>query len=330
MSAVSAAPSTSAPPVVETIPTVMAPAKVACVFDTKDTKQVIGLHASPEKPNYGLVESGPLRLTFSTAGEPFAELSGPAIELRGYASVFSGKHGQAFLRPSGPMVLAGVFSVAPATVLSVARGAAGELVPGVPDLDILAPKTSFEAHPCTDYSLDQAKFDPKSVVPKPTGKLLNNTRWTATDAQISVTATDSPVATVRGGRKVTELQRDSGHSLITATTEQGILFGWVASTDLDTQPPGALGLMGVGIGGAKYGQGISSAKVITETCSHDVRIAWVYKDAMTFVGRVRAGKAMHYRAQEKMGVLAAGPVGFNAQAGVLAIPLSELVDCKRK
>lgn len=300
------------------------------MFDTKDTKQVIGLHVSPGKPNYGHIESGPFRLTFSTAGEPFAEISGPSIELRGYASVFSGKHAQAFLRPSGPLVLAGVFSVAPATLLTVARGAAGELVPGVPDLDILTPKASFEAHPCTDFAIDQAKFDPKSVVPKPTGKPLNKTRWTATDAPIAVTATDSPVATVRGGRKVIEVSRDAGHSLITATTEQGILFGWVATTDLDDQPPGAIGLIGTGSGAGKYGQALSSAKLITQTCSHDVRIAWLDKDAMTFVGRIRAGKSLHYRSQEKIGVLAAFPAGFDAQAGVLAIPLSELVDCKRK
>jgi len=332
---VSAAPSSPpAPPapIVETIPTLTLPAKVACAFDTKDTKQVIGLRASPEGPNYGHVESGPLRLTFSAAGEPFAEISGPAIELRGHALVFAAKHPRAFLRASGPLVFAGVFSVAPATVLSVARGAAGELVPEVPDLDIVAPKGSFEPHPCTEFALDQAKFDPKSVVPKPTGKVLNFTRYTSTehDVPIAVTATDPPVANVRRGRKVTELERASGRSLITATTEQGVLFGWVATTDLDEKPPGAFGSIGSGTGWGKYGQGISLAKVTVQTCSHDVRIAWVHDNAMTFVGRVRAGKTMHYRAQEKIGVLAAVPVGFNTQAGVLAIPLSELVDCKRK
>lgn len=329
---VSAAPSSSATPppaIVEAIPTLTLPAKVACAFDTKDTKQVIALHASPDKPTYGLVESGPLRLTFSTTGAPIAELLGGAIELRGHASVFSRPHPQAFLRAAGPLVLAGVFSVAPGTVLSVAGGAAGELLPVVPDLHIVVPKTSFEAHPCADFALDQAKFDPRSALPKTTGKLLNLTRYTSHDAPIAVTATAPPVATVRAGEKVTELKRDTGRSLITATTEQGVLFGWIATTDLDEGPAG-LGLVGLAGPAAKYAQGISSAKPTARACSHDVRIAWVHDGAMTFLGRVRAGSTFHYRVRENLGELAAMPTGVVLQAGVLAIPLGELIDCKEK
>lgn len=336
---VSAAPSTSVspppPPVIETVPTLAMPTSVACAYETKDIKLVIALRAREKQTQYAHVLSGPLRMTVATNGDDIVEVAIGGIELRGMASIFQSTDPYAMLRPAGPLVLGGIFSVAPDTLLSHEGGSAGELVPVVVGhRHWLNPPRKIEAHACADFSLDKAKFDPKASIPKPSGKFAPQTRYVtnAHSVSIATTATDPPVGQFgQLGLKVTEIDRDAGRSLILANVSNGILFGWVATKDLQKEPIDPFFGPTLGVAAADYPQLMSLKPVVEVTCSQDVRIATIHSDGITFVGRVRAGTRFVYRAgDEKYADLLSVPKTIKLQAGTLGVPVADLSTCKQQ
>lgn len=323
------------------------PSSVACAFETSKVTSPIALRTRPKAGLFANVVSGAARLIVPKAGDPVVQVTRAGAELRGFVQQSNGNNhleGGVYLRPSGPVVLSGVFSVAADAKIGWSGRATGALVPDVIGVDVFGDR-ALDATPCARFTLDTAKFDAKKLVPK--GKFPPRVRLLTSDrpVPIAITATDPPIGTLAkryGWARVLEIDSASGRSLFVLTLPQGVLFGWVASKDLEPDQKIVEPVLGIGTGLVGYGQkAISNPSIWDATCAHDVRLVADLSDGgtsagdppFTYVGVVRAGTSFRYRKSSDplYELWGAGSVlpGITLVRGSLSVPVVELVDCAR-
>jgi hypothetical protein len=317
-----ASPLASAPTIAVTTP-------VACAFDTPNVKTPIPLFTRSSKYEFAEAVSGPLRLVILHTGDEIAEITRPGLVLHAITHIS--------LHAAGPLVLGGVLSVAPDAKLHWSGGSAGMLTPIAP-VKIFEPDKPLDAHPCKDFAIEVAKYDPKQVVPKASAKFAPRTRL-ITDkhpVKLATSATDPPLGDLAASystSRVTELAQQAGRSFFTLTLKDGVLFGWVATADLEPDDK-TFGIgYGTGVPLIKPTQKLSTSKIFDVVCSHDMRVIADESGngavPYTFIGTIRAGTKFTYRSEGDLVVPLLGVAGIARAWGSLAVEADAMKDCLR-
>jgi len=352
----------------DAVPVLRPPAKPACTFHSPSWTPPKGyraaLHIHGKAPPFAFLRGGAVRLFVSAeaGADAVVELDRGDIILRGLVRSDTAderlpssrrpvSRRPFVLRPSRPLVLAGVVAVTSEARLGWRGAASGRLTVTLPDTPVRFSEQAPVELPCDDLRLNAVDFDHASLLPLVPDDAPTRHLQLGGAIRVASTADAKPVASLRplsGDHRIVELGRTDRRVKVFLERPGFVLFGWVKRRHLagDELAP-LLGAAGLGLDGlGEDGLGalpMLRPNLIECSCPADVSVIVdmskrapnprVYGANYAAVGRVPRGRT--FRVERQEGPLwelrLAKPIaGLSLSRGRLAVSRDEIEACEQR
>ncbi|APR88093.1 hypothetical protein A7982_13442 [Minicystis rosea] len=238
------------------------------------------------------------------------------------------------LAPARPMVLGGFIVPAPDARLTWKATVPGTITVGFAlegDLEAL-PEAHLDASalPCDAVTLDVAPFDPSTAAPhSPQERAALLTAGKA--VPISRTPEGAPIARLRvttADAGIVVIETRGRRSLVRREASQGVVFGWVAASDVKPLPKDGVGEALGGGGFGLVGVGDSSARPRTVRCDRIVPLVAEVAGERRTIGSVAAGAVISLLERKGETFTVQLPDGFEADAAArIGVPGAHVESC---